>query len=88
MVDTADSHGFPSGGPPRNGAPIVIVDLAFGDILDRWRPINTAIDDIAASLGASPLYPFEPTGAVIDKLAFVHAAVAANSERDRFYATN
>jgi len=25
---------------------------------------------------------------VVDKLAFVHARVAANSERDRFYATN
>lgn len=87
VVDTADSHGFPAGDA---GAvtPIDIVDLDFHEILARWRPINSAIDDIAASLGASPLYPFEPAGAVIDKLAFVHARVAANSERDRFYATN
>jgi len=88
VVDTADSHGFPHTGPTADGAPIQIVDLAFSDILDRWWPINTAIDDIAASLGAAPLYPFAPAGAVIDKLAFVHARVAANSERDRFYATN
>ena len=87
MVDTADSHGFPHGGDA-SGSPIAIVDLAFDDILGRWWPISTAIDDIAASLGASPLYPFAPAGAVIDKLAFVHARVAANSERDRFYATN
>ncbi len=89
VVDTADSHGFPGGDDAAAaGTPTPMVDLAFDEILDRWRPINTAIDDIAASLGAAPLYPFAPAGAAVDKLAFVHERVSANSERDRFYAVN
>lgn len=88
VVDTADSHGLlvPGGGAPAEA--VDIVGIEFAAILDRWRPVNEAMDDIAASLGSNPLYPFEPAGAVIGKLAFVHARVVANSRRDRFYAVN
>lgn len=60
--------------------------LAFADVLAAWRPINVALTAIAESLGAPALYPFDPSGVVVDKLAFVHQQVAAHTERDRFYA--
>lgn len=73
------------------GSTEILVDepfrtLAFPEVLAAWRPINAALSAIAESLGAPPLYPFDPHGAVVDKLAFVHQQVAAHTERDRFYA--
>jgi hypothetical protein len=62
--------------------------LSIEDILGAWRPINTAVNAIAETLGAPAVYPFDPVGAVVDKLAFVHRQVAAHTERDRFYATH
>jgi hypothetical protein len=55
----------------------------FGDVLDVWRPINVAITAIAESVGSAAIYPFEPSGDVVDKLAFVHRQVAAHSNRGR-----
>jgi hypothetical protein len=49
---------------------------AFDEMLDAWRPINAAVNAIAESLGAPAVYPFDPTGAVIDKLAFVHEQIS------------
>ena len=57
-------------------------------MLDAWRPINAAVNAIAESLGAPLVYPFDPTGVVVDKLAFVHQQVTAHAERDRFYASH
>jgi hypothetical protein len=65
-----------------------IARLEIDDILDAWRPINTAVNAIAETLGAPAVYPFEPIGAVVDKLAFVHRQVAAHTERHQFYATH
>ena len=60
----------------------------LGLILDAWRPINVAVNAIAESLGAPSVYPFEPVGAVVDKLAYVHQQIIAHTERDRFYSTH
>lgn len=61
--------------------------VRFEAMLDVWRPINSAVNAVAESLGAAAIYPFDPVGIVIDKLAFVHQQVAAHTRRDRFYAT-
>ena len=55
----------------------------FDDILDVWRPINVAVNAIAESVGSPAVYPFEPSGGVVDKLSFVHRQVAAHSDRER-----
>ncbi len=44
--------------------------------------------ELAACVGAPAPYPFDPSGTVVDKLAFVHQQVIANADRDRFYAAN
>jgi len=62
--------------------------LEIDDILGIWRPINAAVNAIAETVGAPAVYPFEPIGAVVDKLAFVHRQVAAHTERHRFYAAH
>ncbi len=62
--------------------------LEFDDILDAWRPINSAVNAIAETLGVSAIYPFEPAGLVVDKLAFVHRHIAAQTQRDHFHAVN
>ncbi len=36
---------------------------------------NTSITAVAAAVGMPPIYPFDPTGVVVDKLAFVHDRV-------------
>ena len=61
-------------------------DVEFEEILDRWRPINAALGAITESFGVRPPYPVEPSGLVVDKLAFVHRQVTAHTARHRFYA--
>jgi hypothetical protein len=85
-VDTAAAHHLL---PPERAASVVserVVSLDFGTILDAWRPINTAVNAVAETLGAPTVYPYQPAGVVIEKLAFVHRQVAAHTERDNFYA--
>lgn len=85
-VDTAVAHDLV---PPRSAGVLVadvIGELELTDILDAWRPINNAVNAIAETLGAPAVYPFEPVGVVVDKLAFVHGQISAHTERDRFYA--
>lgn len=87
-IDTAVAHDLV---PPDSNAILItnaVAALEFDDILEAWRPINTAVNAIAETLGAPAVYPFEPTGAVVDKLAFVHRQIAAHTERDRFYANH
>jgi hypothetical protein len=57
--------------------------LDFDEILDLWRPISAAANAIAESVGAPPVYPFEPRGTVIDKLDFVHQRVIAAQRRSK-----
>jgi hypothetical protein len=68
-LDTAIANGLT---PADLGA-----DTDFADILDAWRPVNAAITAVAAAVGMPPIYPFDPSGAVVDKLTFVHDRVAA-----------
>lgn len=86
VTDTAVAHDL----VPTDGSGIVtdepLRNLAFAEVLAAWQPINDALTAVAESLGAAPLYPFTPVGLVVDKLAFVHARVAAHTNRDRFYA--
>ncbi|MFP5486675.1 MAG: putative zinc-binding metallopeptidase, partial [Acidimicrobiia bacterium] len=85
-VDTAVAHDL----VPDDSATILVTDavgtLELVDILSAWRPINSAVNAIAETLGVPAVYPFDPADAVVDKLAFVHAQVAKHTERDRFYA--
>jgi hypothetical protein len=87
-VDTAVAHDLIPTGHPAIMIPDAAEPLELDVILDVWRPINTAVNAIAESLGAPAVYPFEPTGVVADKLSFVHRQIAAHTERDRFYALN
>jgi hypothetical protein len=83
-IDTAVAHDLvPSA---RTLVTHAVSTLEFTDILDAWRPVNTAVNAIAETVGSPAVYPFEPTGVVIDKLAFVHRQIAAHTTRDRFYA--
>lgn len=86
VTDTAVAHDL----VPTDSVDVLVdvplVDLAFADVLAAWRPINDGLTAIADSLGASPLYPFELVGTVVDKLAFVHERVVAHTERDRSHA--
>jgi hypothetical protein len=85
-IDTAVAHDLV---PPASAAILdtdTISTLDFERVLDAWRPVNSAVNAIAETLGAPVVYPFEPTGVVVDKLAFVHQQIAAHTERNRFYA--
>lgn len=85
-IDTAVAHDL----VPHDRGKMLVTEavgtLDLVDILDAWRPVNTAVNAIAETLGVPAVYPFEPTGAVIDKLAFVHDQIGSHTERDRFYA--
>jgi len=76
--DTAGAHGLVADDKSR------AVD--FGEFLNDWRTLNTALTAIAGSLGVGPLYPIDLSGRVVDKLTFVHCQIAAHTARDRFYA--
>lgn len=88
VIDTAVAHDL----VPPDSAPVVVTNaltsLELVDLLDAWRPINTAVNAIAETLGVPAVYPFEPTGVVVDKLAFTHRQVGAHRLRDHFYANN
>ena len=75
-AETAAAHEL----VPADAGVAVAETLANGDfdvLLDVWRPINVALTAIAESVGSAAIYPFEPNGDVVDKLAFVHRQVAA-----------
>ncbi len=85
-IDTAVAHDL----IPSDSAGVLSADtgpdVEFDDLLAAWRPMNTAVNAIAETFGTRAVYPFEPTGVVVDKLTFVHRQVAAHTERERFYA--
>jgi hypothetical protein len=86
-ADTAIAHQL----VPLEGVGIAGIETLatgdFDDILDVWRPINVAVNAIAESVGGPAVYPFDPSGALVDKLGFVHHRVAAQSHRERSDAT-
>lgn len=86
-TDTAVAHGLIGPDSIALDRADEVANLEIDEILRAWRPINTAVNAIAETLGAPAVYPFEPVGVVVDKLGFVHRQVAAHGERQRFYAT-
>jgi hypothetical protein len=83
-VDTAVAHRF----VPVDSGGITVAGSATADdftaVLDAWRPVNAAVNAIADSLGMPAIYPFTPSGDVVDKLGFVHHQVAWHTNVDRF----
>jgi hypothetical protein len=77
LVDTAAAHGLIDVGSHAGDDLPVPVGASLPRILDLWRPIAHAVDDVADTVGSPHLYPFAPTGPVVDKLADVHSRVAA-----------
>jgi hypothetical protein len=86
-ADTAIAHQL----VPADGVGMAAADVvATGDfdvVLDVWRPINSAVNAIAEAVGSAAVYPFEPSGDVVDKLTFVHHQIAAHSQRERTHAS-
>ena len=52
-------------------------------ILRLWHPIARAIDALADTVGSAHLYPIDPSGVAVDKLAYVHTLVTACRQRLR-----
>ncbi len=86
VTDTAIAYDLVISGTAPAGDGHHAAGATFERLLDAWRPINAGVNAIADALGAAPLYPFDPTGVVVDKLAFVHQQVTAHTQRDAFYA--
>ncbi len=87
-ADTAIAHELvPADSVGMSAAAETLATGDFDDVLDVWRPINVAVNAIAESVGSAAVYPFDPNGDVVDKLAFVHRHVAAQSHRERSHAS-
>ena len=86
-ADTAIAHELVPADSVGMAAAEALATGDFDDVLDVWRPINVAVNAIAESVGSAAIYPFEPSGDVVDKLAFVHRQVAAHSHRERSHAS-
>ena len=77
LVDTAADHGLVDVGPLVDDALPVPTGAPIVDVLDAWRTVGDAVDDIADTIGSVHPYPVRPRGAVVDKLAHVHGCVTA-----------
>ena len=86
VVDTAVAHHLVPADRAQMLVTDAVVSLEISEILDAWRPINSAVNAIAETLGAPTVYPFDPVDGVVAKLAFVHRQIGAHTVRDRFYA--
>ena len=75
IVDTAAANGFVPLEDVGMATTRILATADFGEVLDVWRRVNVAVNAIAESVGSPPVYPFEPTGDVVAKLAFVHRQV-------------
>jgi len=53
------------------------VPLPFPEIIDQWRTLAPAMNDLNRSMGLDDAYPFSLTESVIAKLGFVHETIAA-----------
>lgn len=55
-------------------------DLSFRTLVEEeWLPLAIALNQVNRSMGKADLYPFVLSGAVIDKLEFVHGLRASGS---------
>ena len=82
-ADTAIAHELVPANTDVASAAEALATGDFDDVLEVWRPINLAVTAIAESVGSAAVYPFEPSGDVVDKLAFVHRQVVTHSNRER-----
>ena len=83
---TAAAYRLLVGGPTAVGDPELMAVPAesiepdsMQALLDEWLPLTYALNAINRSMGKDDLYPFVLAPAVIRKLAFVHAVVAAST---------
>jgi len=82
-TDTAAAHGLVAAAGRALGAGDTATTLDFDRMLESWFAVSGAVNDIAESLGAAPIYPFRPAGRVVDKLSFVHRQVVSHAQRNR-----
>ena len=61
LVDTAADHGFIDVGPLVDDALPVPTGAAIVDVLDAWRTVGDAVDDLADTIGSAHPYPVRPT---------------------------
>jgi hypothetical protein len=92
-LETAADFGLTVAGPPAAGAGPSITAPApdagegsFDAVVQNWLPLTYALNAVNRSMGRDDLYPFTLAPTVIDKLAFVHDRVRANSNRDQWAA--
>jgi hypothetical protein len=76
LVDTAGDHGLLDGVAPTDDLLPPPGSSVLG-IVQRCGRVTDATQDLADTVGSPDLYPVHPSGAVIDKLAHVHACVIA-----------
>jgi hypothetical protein len=84
-ASTAAAHGLTAGSGPACGPradPVSSVGMT--PALAKWIAIARATNAVAASLGGGAVYPFEPRGVVVEKLAFVRSRIMSLTERDPF----
>ena len=51
-------------------------DIGFGRIIDWWLPLSWALNQVNRSMGHQDLYPFVLPAKVLEKIKFVHRAIA------------
>lgn len=49
--------------------------LGFDEIMNAWLPLSMAVNSLNRSMGLQDLYPFVLTGAIRQKLAFIHDVI-------------
>lgn len=75
MVLHADRVRFAA---PRDVMPLEsYAETPIEQLLDDWSWISLFFNRVNTAMGKGPLYPFQITGPVADKLGFVHAVVRA-----------
>ncbi len=83
-LQTAAAYGMSVDGPHAQANPDAPLAAApredprcFAEIIDTWLPLTYALNAVNRSMGKDDLYPFVLSPTVLDKLRFVHHAVAA-----------
>jgi hypothetical protein len=68
-TETADAHRVALTDQPRRSW------AGIHDIIQRWQQLSAALDSVASSIGADPLYPYELSPLTKEKLVFVHRRI-------------
>ncbi|HEX4364610.1 MAG TPA: putative zinc-binding metallopeptidase [Solirubrobacteraceae bacterium] len=85
-LETAAAYGMLVTGPRQVGDTALMAIPAqptaatsFDEIVSEWLPLTYALNAVNRSMGKDDLYPFTLAATVIDKLAYVHDRVLAES---------